>query len=80
MAVVSYVAKLSPEFSALALTALTAWFVVAAWAWPRFLVARSRVVEQTPDGKTVVAGEANELPTGEVIREDLGTPRRAAED
>lgn len=49
-------------------TALT----LSSLLWQRWLVARGRVVEQTPDGHTVLAGPANELPTGELIRTDLG--------
>lgn len=86
MAVVAYVADLSPELSALILTALTAWFLVAAAVWRRYLVSRGRVVEETPDGKTVIAGPANEIRTGAVVRTNLGTmpaaseaPRHAAE-
>ena len=68
MAVVSYVARLSPEFSALVLAALTAWFVVAAWAWPRFLVARGRVLEERA-GDKVLAGDANNMvEPGEIVR------------
>ena len=42
--------------------------------------AGANVVEYTPDGETVVAGKANELPTGTVIRElgeEAYEPRRA---
>lgn len=53
-------------------------FVVAAIANKR-AVDKAKVVEQTSDGSKVTAGPANELPTGTVVRNDLGErePRRA---
>ena len=54
-----------------------ALFAVAAIARKRG-VDTAKVVEQTDNGRTVTAGPANELPTGVVVREDLGDlPRRA---
>lgn len=79
LALIAWVRPMSPELQALILGLLSAWFVLGSMLWQRWLVSRRRVVEETPDGVTVVAGEANELPTGETIREDLGErPRRAA--
>lgn len=75
------------------LAAIPAWVVLimAAVVWIRSrVVPASRVVErQDPaDPSKVIAGEANELPTGATVRTDLGErppippdykPRRAAE-
>lgn len=45
--------------------------VVVALVARRMVTPNGRVVESTPDGVTVLAGEANELPTDTMIR-DLG--------
>ncbi|SKF61455.1 Uncharacterised protein [Mycobacteroides abscessus subsp. abscessus] len=57
---------------------VAAVLVVASLLWQRWGIDRAKVVEQTDDGRVVTAGPANELPTGVVVREDLGDlPRRA---
>lgn len=60
---------------------VAAVLVLASLLWQRYGIDRAKVVEQTLDGRTVTAGPANELPTGVIIREDLGdAPRRALPD
>ena len=78
-ALVAFGADLSAEQQGAILGLVAAVLVVASLLWQRWGIDRSQVVEQTTDGRTVVAGEANELPTGAIIREDLGEllPRRA---
>lgn len=43
------------------------------------VTANAKVVEKVTDGNLVVAGAANEIPTGEVIR-TLGTPSEGSGD
>lgn len=73
---------ISPELQGALLVLIAAGMALAAELWRRWSVARSRVVEETPDGRVVIAGEANELPTGAIVREDLGErePRRMLPD
>lgn len=72
---------LSPDQQGAILGLVAAVLVVASLLWQRWGIDRARVVEQTTDGKTVIAGPANELPTGSVVRDNLGeAPRRALAD
>lgn len=70
---------LSAEQQGAVLGLVAAVLVVASLLWQRWGIDKSKVVEQTDDGRTVTAGPANELPTGVIVREDLGelAPRRA---
>lgn len=64
--------QLTAEQSQAITAAFGAWMLLAAYLYQRYAVAKEKVVEQTPDGKVVIAGKANELPTGTLIRDDLG--------
>lgn len=72
---------LTAEQQGAVLGLVAAVLVVASLLWQRWGIDRSKVVEQTDNGRVVTAGPANELPTGVVVREDLGDlPRRALPD
>ena len=73
---VAFGVTLTDEQQAAILGFVSAALILASLLWQRWGIGKNKVVESTPDGKTVVAGEANELPTGEVIRDNL-EPRRA---
>ncbi|MCT1459853.1 hypothetical protein M3G03_09955 [Aestuariimicrobium sp. p3-SID1156] len=68
LALLTYLFGWSPDLSALILAMFAGWFGLASLAWPRFLVARGRVLEER-DGDKVLAGDANNMvEPGEVVR------------
>lgn len=55
---------------------------IVAYIAKKRAVDKTKVVEQTDNGTQVTAGQANELPTGTIVRNNLGDlePRRALDD